>query len=67
MKALATDSRAHRTWSARRPWHLFPESALARDLDTGTAHRNTASGVVGAIDPSGCGYGPIHWTAKRVS
>jgi hypothetical protein len=47
-----------------------PASSSHEDLGfvaSGKLTGNTASGVVGATDPSGCGYGPIHWTAKRAS
>jgi hypothetical protein len=46
-----------------------PASSSDEDLGfvaSGRLTGNSASGVVGATDPSGCGYGPIHWTAKRV-
>jgi hypothetical protein len=33
---------------------------------SGTLTGNSASGVVGAGDPNGCGYGPIPWSAKHV-
>jgi hypothetical protein len=47
-----------------------PASSSDEDLAftaSGSLAGNTASGVVGAVDPNGCGYGPIQWTATRVS
>ncbi len=47
-----------------------PASSSDEDLAfvvSGSLTTNTASGVVAATDPSGCGYGSMHWTATRVS
>ena len=47
-----------------------PASSSDEDLaftTSGTLAGNSASGVVGAVDRNGCGYGPMQWTATRVS
>jgi hypothetical protein len=47
-----------------------PASSSDADLAfvaSGRLTGNNASGVVAASDPDQCGYGPIHWIAKRVT